>query len=111
MNIVTISDQARTHMIKMLIRAGLPALELKLEPQGCNGYKYIWQPVTTNIGDTVIDLDDEYSLVLNRSVIPYILGSEIVMESTDFTQRLNLINPNVAGSCGCGESVNFVKNV
>lgn len=111
MNIVTISDSARSHMIKMLTRAGQPALELKLEPQGCNGYKYIWQPISTNVGDTVVNLSEDYSLVLNRSVIPYILGSEIVMESTDFTQRLNLINPNVAGSCGCGESVNFVKNV
>jgi iron-sulfur cluster assembly protein len=91
----------------MLMRTGLPAVELKLEPQGCNGYKYTWQPVATNIGDTVIDLDEEHSLILNHSVIPYVIGSEIVIESTGFNQKLSLINPNTAGSCGCGESVNF----
>lgn len=107
MSILTVTEPARKHIISMLLRTGLPAVELKLEPQGCNGYKYTWQPVATNIGDTVIDLDEDHSLVLNRSVIPYVIGSEVVMESFGLSQRLNLVNPNAAGACGCGESVNF----
>lgn len=107
MSILTVTEPARKHIISMLTRAGMPAVELKLEPQGCNGYKYTWQPVTTNIGDTVIDLDEEHSLVLNHSVIPYVIGSEVIMESSGLSQRLSLVNPNAAGSCGCGESVNF----
>lgn len=107
---ITVSEQAKNHIIGMLNRTGMPAVELKLEPQGCNGYKYVWQPVTTNIGDNIIDLDDEHCLILNNSILPYVIGSEIVIEAIGFNQRLNLVNPNTAGNCGCGESVNF-KNV
>lgn len=107
MSILTVTEPARKHIISMLTRAGLPAVELKLEPQGCNGYKYTWQPVAADGGDTVITLDEDHSLILNRSVIPYVIGSEVVMESFGLSQRLNLVNPNTKGSCGCGESVNF----
>lgn len=107
MTMVTISEPAKNHIIGMLDRAGKPAVELKLEPQGCNGYKYVWEPVSANTGDTVIELDQNHKLILNHSVLPYVIGSEIVMETAGFNQRLNLVNPNTKGSCGCGESVNF----
>lgn len=107
MSILTVTESARKHIINMLGRAGLSSVELKLEPQGCNGYKYTWQPVATNQGDTVINLDEDHFLVLNRTVIPYVIGSEVVIESSGLNQRLALVNPNAAGACGCGESVNF----
>ncbi len=107
MSILTVTEPARKHIISMLMRAGLPAVELILEPQGCNGYKYTWKPVPMNLGDTVIDLDEEHSLIINRQALPYVIGSEVVMEIVGLSQRLNLVNPNAAGSCGCGESVNF----
>lgn len=109
MTVVTVSTQARQHLINMLDRVGLPAVELKLEPQGCNGYKYAWQPVATNIADAVVELDEDHFLVLNHSAIPYVIGSEVVIETVGLNQKLNLVNPNAAGSCGCGESVNFKK--
>jgi iron-sulfur cluster assembly protein len=108
MTIVTLSEEAREYIIAMLTRQGSPAVKLGLAPQGCNGYKYTWDVVGSNIADHVIDLDEEHSLVFDKKIVPYILDSEIVLEPTGFmAKQLTLKNPNVMGSCGCGESVNF----
>ena len=109
MIVLSITDEARAHIISMLDRANMPAVQLSLEEQGCNGYKYTWTPVSDAYGE-VIELDDTHSLVYNKSIIPHIIDSIVEIEKTEFNYRLVLSNPNVAYACGCGESVNF-KNV
>lgn len=109
MIVLSITDEARTHIISMLDKANMPVVRLSLEEQGCNGYKYTWTPVSDANGE-VIELDDTHSIVYNKSIVPHILDSVVEIEKTGFNSRLVLNNPNVAYACGCGESVNF-KNV
>lgn len=109
MIILSITDEAKKHIIDMLNRANMPVVSLGLEEQGCNGYKYTWTPVADAKGE-VIELDDTHKLVYNKSIVPLIIDSRIEIEKTGFNSRLVLNNPNVAYACGCGESVNF-KNV
>lgn len=104
---ITITEQAKKHLIAMLEKTGRPAVELSLTEQGCNGFKYTWTPVTTNFGDHVYALDDDYSLVVNDQTMNHVKGSDIILELTGFDKRLTVSNPNVDGQCGCGESVNF----
>jgi Fe-S cluster assembly iron-binding protein IscA len=106
MKVLTISEEARSHLISMLDKAGLPAVVLGLKEQGCNGYSYTWTPVADAFGE-IISLDESHSLVYNKSIVPHIIDSEVQMEKLGFNSRLVLNNPNVAYSCGCGESVNF----
>ena len=106
MIILSITDEAREHIIEMLDRANMPAVELGLEEQGCNGYKYTWTPVSDAYGE-VIELDETHSVVYNKSITPHIIDSVVAIEKTGFNSRLVLNNPNVAYACGCGESVNF----
>ena len=109
MIVLSITDEAKKHIIDMLDRADMPAVRLGLEEQGCNGYKYTWTPVSDAYGE-LIELDDSHSLVYNKSIVPLIIDSVVEIEKTGFNSRLVLNNPNVAYACGCGESVNF-KNV
>lgn len=106
MIVLSITDEAKKHIISMLDRADMPAVELGLEEQGCNGYKYTWTPVQDAFGE-IIELDDTHSLVYNKSITPLIIDSVVEIEKTGFNSRLVLNNPNVAYACGCGESVNF----
>lgn len=106
MIVISITDEAKTHIIAMLEKANMPAVELGLEEQGCNGYKYTWTPVSDAKGE-VIELDDTHSIVYNKSIVPHIIDSVVAIEKTGFNSRLVLNNPNVAYACGCGESVNF----
>jgi iron-sulfur cluster assembly accessory protein len=106
MIVLSITDEAKQHIISMLDRANMPAVALGLEEQGCNGYKYTWTPVSDAYGE-VIELDDTHSIVYNKSIVPHIIDSVVEIEKTGFNSRLILNNPNVAYACGCGESVNF----
>jgi len=109
MIVLSITDEARDHIIGMLDRSNKPVVELGLEEQGCNGYKYTWTPVSDAKGE-VIKLDNTHSIVYNKSIVPHIIDSIVEIEKNGFNSRLVLKNPNVAYACGCGESVNF-KNV
>ena len=106
MIVLTVADEAKKHIIDMLDKAGMSAVQLGLEAQGCNGYKYTWTPVADTYGE-VIELDDTHSIVYNKSIVPHIIDSVVEIEKTGFNSRLVLNNPNVAYACGCGESVNF----
>jgi iron-sulfur cluster assembly protein len=107
---ITISQQAKGHLIAMLNKTNMAAVELGLEPQGCNGFKYTWTAVATSIGDHVIELDEEYRLIISESNWQRLDNSEIILEASRMGNRLVVNNPQVDASCGCGESVNF-KNV
>ena len=109
MIVLTITEEAKAHIIGMLDKANMPAVRLALEEQGCNGYKYTWTPVSEAQGE-VIELDDLHSVVYNKAIVPHIIDSIVAIEKSEFYSRLILSNPNVAYACGCGESVNF-KNV
>jgi iron-sulfur cluster assembly accessory protein len=106
MIVLTITEEAKKHIIGMLDKSNMPAVALGLEEQGCNGYKYTWTPVSDAYGE-VIKLDDSHSVVYNKSIVPLIIDSVVDIEKTGFNSRLVLNNPNVAYACGCGESVNF----
>jgi iron-sulfur cluster assembly protein len=106
MTVLIITDEAKNHIIDMLDKVNMPAVQLGLEAQGCNGYKYTWTPVSDAYGE-VMELDDTHSLVYNKSIVPHIIDSVVEIEKTEFNLRLVLNNPNVAYACGCGESVNF----
>ncbi len=108
MTILNVSEEAQAHIISMLDRAGMPAVELKLEPQGCNGYKYTWNPVSSASGDHLINLKDNHCIIVSKQVLPYVIDSEVKLEQSSLMgTRLVLVNPHEAGACGCGESVNF----
>jgi len=109
MIVLRITDEAKKHIIDMLEKANMPAVQLGLEAQGCNGYMYTWTPVADAYGE-VIELDETHSIVYNKSIVPHIIDSVVEIEKTAFNFKLVLNNPNVAYACGCGESVNF-KNV
>jgi iron-sulfur cluster assembly accessory protein len=106
MIVLTITEEAKNHIISMLDKSNMPAVALSLDEQGCNGYKYTWTPVSDIQGE-VIKLDESHSVVYNKSIVPHIIDSVVDIEKTGFNSRLVLNNPNVAYACGCGESVNF----
>jgi iron-sulfur cluster assembly protein len=108
MTILNVSSEAQSHIIAMLERAGQPAVELGLEPQGCNGYKYVWNPVSEVSGDHLIELENDRWIIVSKQVLPYVIDSEVKLEKSSLMgTRLILVNPHEAGACGCGESVNF----
>jgi iron-sulfur cluster assembly protein len=106
---ITITDQAKKFILDMLAKHGKPAVELGLEPQGCNGYKYTWNPVDSSQFKNQIPLDDTHLIAIDEKYFDYFNNSVVSLELSRFDTKLAVFNPNVEGSCGCGESVNFKR--
>ena len=104
---ITVTEEAKQYLIRMLRAHDRLAVKLGLDAAGCTGFKYTWTPVTTNIADNVICLDDEYSLVFDKMTALNVVNSTIDIVIEGLNKRLSVINPNVDHMCGCGESVSF----
>lgn len=71
---------------------------------GCNGFRYDITP--TDEGPEKFDeilLDDPPVYVCGSSLMK-LFGSELRWTEDALGARIEFINPNAAGSCGCGES-------
>lgn len=105
-----ITTAAKNHIVSMILRDEKTNAILDLVPGGCNGYEYKWtltdEPLTEN-GNTDIRLSDANVLYLTKRATDKMSASVITIKQEGLNRRLEIINPNVAYECGCGESVNF----
>ena len=92
---IEVTEDAKRFIISMLERSNRPAVKLYLEEQGCNGYKYKWEPVSIGIGDNIINLDDEHCVIIDNKDYDHFNNCMIVLESSRFDKKLNILNPNV----------------
>lgn len=107
---VEITNKAQKHIIDMVRRSGKNNVILDIVPGGCNGYEYKWVTTDDAIeepGCVKIRLDTDIVLYLREETSKKMYASIITMKQEGLSSKLEIINPNVAYSCGCGESVNF----
>jgi iron-sulfur cluster assembly protein len=76
-------------------------LRIEVRPGGCTGFQYGLAFDHLQEGDAVFEDHGLRILIDNRS-LPYIDGSTI--DCVDALQGLQVNNPNVVASCGCGSS-------
>ena len=109
MNQIEVTPTAEKHLITMLARAGKNHILLEIVTGGCNGFEYKWTPVDDfeEDGGIEIRLSENNVLYLNKFTTEKMAGSIIAIETSGLNKKLNIINPNVTYSCGCGESVTF----
>ncbi|MBI4243565.1 MAG: iron-sulfur cluster assembly accessory protein [Planctomycetes bacterium] len=73
---------------------------------GCSGFQYVLDFDTQSTDDHVFEFSGTKVWVDPKSLL-YLSGTEIDYAETPFHSGFKVNNPNVKGSCGCGESVNF----
>lgn len=107
---VEITTAAASHLIKMIQRDGKKNIILAIVPGGCNGFEYKWEITDGALdqdGDVGIRLSSENILYLSKDTAAKMYASIISIKDDGLSKKLDILNPNVAYSCGCGESVNF----
>lgn len=108
-SIIHFTAAARAHIIERLqaYDAGY-GFRLSITKTGCNGFAYQPELVKSAAeSDTVIDNTFEFSVFLEEKCLPLIKGTTVDYVSRGLgMKQLVFINPNAAGTCGCGESFN-----
>jgi len=72
---------------------------------GCNGMKYMLEPVhRPDPKDEVIPLKGDAKLVVCHKSLMFLIGTEIDVEDNFMGEAFSFQNPNVSGTCGCGQT-------
>tara|TARA_A200000159_G_C7255363_1_gene310675 strand:+ start:585 stop:896 length:312 start_codon:yes stop_codon:yes gene_type:complete len=100
---IQISADAKKYWTELLESSGQKYVRLSLKGGGCAGFAYTWDYTEDDSNGTLVDniivVDDVCTDIMSGSIINFVTsmtGSEI-----------QIINPNEASSCGCGESIQF----
>jgi len=108
---INVTDSAATHLQRISDDndGKIPCLGLK--GGGCAGFSYDWhlkdESELDKKADHVIMLNNGAKMAVDGSSIMYLIGTTLELKKDTFGTTLEIVNPNSASSCGCGESVNF----
>jgi iron-sulfur cluster assembly protein len=102
---ITVVPKA-AHWIKSQLEkrgSGL-GIRLGVKPSGCSGFKYVLEYV-----DTPEEFDQMFeqhgvNIYVDPKSLIALDGMEVQYKVEGVNEGLSFVNPNVTGSCGCGES-------
>jgi iron-sulfur cluster assembly protein len=107
---ITITDTAAREVKKQATKRGTPeaALRVGIRGGGCTGFSYLfeWADGAPKATDKVFEKDGIKLYVDPKSYV-YLDGTELDFVTSIMGYGFKFNNPNVKGSCGCGESVQF----
>ncbi|MGR9106130.1 MAG: HesB/IscA family protein [Gammaproteobacteria bacterium] len=85
-------------------RGGGLGLRLGVKKSGCSGFAYVIDFVDRlEDGDQVFE-DFGVKLIVNHRDLPILEGVQVDYQTQGLNAAFKFENPNVKGSCGCGES-------
>ena len=107
---IQISDTAAKEIKKQAVKRGTPeaALRVGIRGGGCTGFSYLfeWADGPPKEHDKVFEKDGIRLLVDPKSFV-YLDGTELDFVTSMMGHGFKFKNPNVKGTCGCGESIQF----
>ncbi len=102
---IVLTETAKAHIETQIAKAGERHIRLGVEESGCNGYKYQLDFITEPTDeDQVMGGAADWHLYVRRADLPFVNGTEIVVEVEGLNRTLKFKNPNAQSHCGCGES-------
>lgn len=102
---ISLTENAAKQIKKQLDKRGKGlGLKLGVKQAGCSGYAY-----TIDYADAVQESDviiDQYGvkLIIAQDDAKFLDGIELDFRREGLNESFKFNNPNVTGTCGCGES-------
>jgi len=108
-NTITLTKAAADKFKEILKEEGKEGWGLRFgdQPGGCGGYEYILDFSKKASEDDVIFLGHGVEVHVNKHIVSRLLGSEIDYHEGLRNSGFKVTNPNVRGSCGCGNSQSY----
>ncbi len=108
--VMKLTDRAAARIKSIMADKGAATAGLRVgvKKGGCAGMEYTMEwAAEQKPFDEVIEHDGAKVLIDPKAVM-YLLGSEMDYKTDQLSAQFVFTNPNQAGACGCGESVNLV---
>lgn len=103
---ITLTNKAVNQVQKVILEQahGFTGVRVAVVGGGCSGFQYAMNLERQGReGDDVVEIDGFKVFVDPQSML-YLNGTEIDYVETTQAAGFQFKNPNVTGSCGCGES-------
>ncbi|CAA9891897.1 FeS cluster assembly protein [Candidatus Methylobacter favarea] len=102
---VTLTENAARQIKKQLEKRGKGiGLKLGVKKSGCSGYAYALDYADDlNENDAVFE-DFGVKVIVQEKDLEFVNGIELDYRREGINEAFQFNNPNVKGTCGCGES-------
>ena len=108
-NMITVSDNAKKHLEDLMDKEKLTKethfLRVGVKGGGCSGLSYVMDfDDKIEPTDEVVTLSEGLKVVIDRTSILYLFGTELNYSDGLNGKGFEWVNPNASRTCGCGES-------
>ena len=109
---IGVTDRAVAEIKKAAAQRTTPptGLRVGIRGGGCTGFSYLfeWSDSEPRPEDKVLSFEDgRVRVFIDPKSYIYLDGSTLEYQTTMMGRGFKFTNPNVKGTCGCGESVQF----
>jgi iron-sulfur cluster assembly protein len=108
---ISMSEAAASHIQNQLAKRGKGVgLRVGVKKVGCSGFAYTFDYADEiQPGDRLFEAHDA-KLVVDADALSFLDGSRLDFVKEGFKQVFKFDNPNIASTCGCGESFNIKQS-
>ena len=102
---VSLTENAALQIKKQLEKRGKGiGLKLRVKKSGCSGYAYVLDYADTlNESDSIFE-GYGVKVIVPKNDLEFVDGIELDYRKEGINEAFKFNNPNVKGTCGCGES-------
>ena len=106
---ISVTPRAIARLENLINNSRAKAIKIGVENGGCAGMAYTMDYVADlDYQGEIIEIND-ITIVIDKSAILFLLGTELDYEETKIKSGFVFNNPNQTDACGCGESVTLQK--
>ena len=105
---ISLTESAVGQVRKVISEQGgaFTGIRLSVIGGGCSGFQYTMNLEQESRGNDDILESDGFKVFVDPQSMLYLDGTEIDFVETTQASGFRFNNPNVTGTCGCGESFN-----
>ncbi len=107
---VTLTENAARQIKKQLAKRGQGiGLKLGVKKSGCSGYAYVLDYADQLESNDNVFENFDVKVIVSKDDLEFVDGISLDYRREGINEAFKFDNPNVKGTCGCGESFSVTK--